>query len=432
MSEIMIAPKTQVSMSMRGIEINELGEALRFCKYYVEALMHPRGDKERQTFEAEALVKLQHGMEIGMPPMAALSQINVIKGKIALSGQALLAKVRGSGHFVKPPQIIWSGEVEKDNRVAAVVFQRVGDDEKTVVRFGASDAIRMGLWKKAGPWRDDPDMMLAWRAVARANRMYWSDITMGMNVIEEVQDFREVLAPTRHAEPQEPRREALPAAGAVDPLMSMLTAPAKQEDDKVAAEATTRQEATPNGSAQSTDRAPESPPGQSSPPQRTMTRAEIAEHNKAVLNSGIDPEGSKAGLDQHQEAAKSLAASEAKRKAKVAKAIVSNAEKPKRKTRKKTEADPESGVTVTVEASVPAAEDPRQASLLDTDTRADKTDEGGWSAPTSCPHCGTQNDSPDRFRCKNIRCNLNWMTGEFEPVDDSEPPHPADEEDLPF
>jgi hypothetical protein len=281
MSEIMIAPKTQVSMSMRGIEINELGEALRFCKYYVEALMHPRGDKERQTFEAEALVKLQHGMEIGMPPMAALSQINVIKGKIALSGQALLAKVRGSGHFVKPPQIIWSGEVEKDNRVAAVVFQRVGDDEKTVVRFGASDAIRMGLWKKAGPWRDDPDMMLAWRAVARANRMYWSDITMGMNVIEEVQDFREVLAPTRHAEPQEPRREALPAAGAVDPLMSMLTAPAKQEDDKVAAEATTRQEATPNGSAQSTDRAPESPPGQSSPPQRTMTRAEIAEHNKA-------------------------------------------------------------------------------------------------------------------------------------------------------
>jgi hypothetical protein len=85
--------------------------------------------------------------------------------------------------------------------------------------FSVRDAMRAGLWSKAGPWKEYPDRQLRWRAIGFNLRDQFSDLLGGFPITEELRDI-----------PGEPPVEApqverqLTPAPPPDPLLATLEA----------------------------------------------------------------------------------------------------------------------------------------------------------------------------------------------------------------
>lgn len=142
---------------------------------------------------------IMRGAEVGLAPMQALSHIAVINGRATLWGDALPALMQRAGHHIDVEI-----EGEGDKAVAVATLTR-GDTGKVIVRrFSMADAKRAGLAGKKGPWQDYPLRMLAHRARSWAIRDGAADALMGLQVAEEVEDYR---GPD-HAKDVTPRRRS--------------------------------------------------------------------------------------------------------------------------------------------------------------------------------------------------------------------------------
>ena len=215
-----IAPRpagADVPIGEQGVQLRTLEDAVRFAKWAVASKLVPEGDTESAVF-----IKLQAGAELGFPPMRALAALCVVNGRLSLMGEALLAKIRQS----KVAQVYVFNDGEGDARRGVFRFERLDTGEKGEVAFSVADAKKAGLWNKKTktggdtPWVTFPDDMLIWKAVARGARRYFSDITLGLGVAEDVRDLPahtiEVLP-----QPEAPRLQAPPATP--DPLLARVT-----------------------------------------------------------------------------------------------------------------------------------------------------------------------------------------------------------------
>jgi hypothetical protein len=175
-------PKPPIGFSDRGIELRTFDDAYRFATAVAKSGLAPKG---LETAE-KILVALQAGVELGFSPMRALSAVAVVNGRPSLMGEAALAKIRQSGVCKSGPDVGTRGEGDK--REGYMIFAR-SDGAVTAVAFSTADAKRAGLWAKSGPWTQYPDDMLMWRAVARACKRYFSDVLLGLTLVEEAQDY---------------------------------------------------------------------------------------------------------------------------------------------------------------------------------------------------------------------------------------------------
>jgi len=119
---------------------------------------------------AQAVVKIIAGQELGFGPMASMTGVHVIKGKVALSSNLLGAAIKRSGRY--------------DYRVVAL------DDDRAVLAFfengeavGESsftmdDAKRAGLLANT-TWKSYPRNMLLARALSNGARWYCPDVFGG-------------------------------------------------------------------------------------------------------------------------------------------------------------------------------------------------------------------------------------------------------------
>lgn len=137
------------------------------------------------------------GNDIGLSPMQSMASITPpINGKCALYGDMGLALVRASGALeVFVERIEGSG----DERTAYTKIKRSGFPEKEFA-YSMSQAKKLKSYKFAyeinsrtklpggGPWYEDPDNMLQWRARWRAIRSEFTDVLNGMGGVEEVED----------------------------------------------------------------------------------------------------------------------------------------------------------------------------------------------------------------------------------------------------
>lgn len=137
------------------------------------------------------------GNDIGLSPMQSMASITPpINGKCALFGDMGLALVRASGQLeVFVERIDGSG----DERTAYTRIKRTGFPEKEFA-YTISQAKKLRSYRSAndinpktklpggGPWLDDPDNMLMWRARWRAIRSEFTDVLNGMGGVEEVED----------------------------------------------------------------------------------------------------------------------------------------------------------------------------------------------------------------------------------------------------
>lgn len=129
----------------------------------------------------EALAAVMYGRELGLAPMESLQQLYIVGGSVAMSGKALSALIHQAGH-----QLVWQEMTEETARVKAMrrqpdgTLMDVGEFE-----FTWDDAVKAGLDEQE-TYTLYPKDMLVWRAVSRAAKYAFPDVTTGMLLPEEV------------------------------------------------------------------------------------------------------------------------------------------------------------------------------------------------------------------------------------------------------
>jgi hypothetical protein len=144
--------------------------------------------------EAQAFVKIVAGREMGLGPLAAVSGLNVIKGRVTFSANLLASMVKR--HPVYDYRV-----TDHTDEACRIAFLQ-NREEIGVSEFTVADAKRAGLGGMN--WQKYPKAMLFARALTQGVRWYCPDVTSGTTayVPEEVGDqVEEVIEPTEVVEP---------------------------------------------------------------------------------------------------------------------------------------------------------------------------------------------------------------------------------------
>lgn len=118
------------------------------------------------------------GKVLGVPPMVAINNINVIQGKPTVAPQLMLALIRKSGQLADL-------KIEDDGNACTVTMTRKGETAH-VEKFSMADASAMGLAGKDN-WRKQPAVMRKWRAISAACRIVFPDVIWGFYTPEEME-----------------------------------------------------------------------------------------------------------------------------------------------------------------------------------------------------------------------------------------------------
>lgn len=151
----------------------QAAQLLDFGALLVKSRMLPQSV---QSPEAAVTIMIK-GMELGLPPMAALNGITVIQGKPTVSPQLMLSLINRSGQL-EDLQITTG----KDG--ATVTMKRKGRSAFSA-SFGPNEAASMGLNTKDNYKKQAP-VMYQWRAVAACARVVFPDVIDGMYTPEEM------------------------------------------------------------------------------------------------------------------------------------------------------------------------------------------------------------------------------------------------------
>src|SRR5688572_14736536 len=87
--------RAPIAMADRGVQLSNFDELARFCVAIAKSRLAPKGFETPESI----MIAVQMGMEVGLGPLSALTNICVINGKPALYGDAALAIVRASGQL---------------------------------------------------------------------------------------------------------------------------------------------------------------------------------------------------------------------------------------------------------------------------------------------------------------------------------------------
>ena len=163
--------------------------------------------------EAQAVVKIVAGQEVGFGPMASMQAVQMIQGKPTFSANALAALVK------KHPAYNYRS-LEHTAEVCRLEFTEDGES-CGVSEFSMEDAQRAGI---AGGqnWKKYPKAMLFARALSQGVRWYAPDVTAGTTayVPEELggEEPEPEAPPTQTAETPEPGEAEEVTGEVVDPL----------------------------------------------------------------------------------------------------------------------------------------------------------------------------------------------------------------------
>lgn len=187
-----------------GVAPTTVEDAWRLSRFIADSEMVPKGYRKRPS---DVLVAIQLGMELGLPPMAALHSIFVANGTPSLYGDGLLAVVMASPRYrdhdeyfevsAQRRETIHSADLQLDTTAAVCTFWRTDSKRPRTASFSIAKAKKAGLWGKAGPWSEYPDRMLKMRARGFSARDAFPDVLRGVRLDVEVSDIPGEPPPVR-------------------------------------------------------------------------------------------------------------------------------------------------------------------------------------------------------------------------------------------
>lgn len=187
----MTEKKEMMNVSGNGVALQTFADMQRFAQAAVSA-----GYWKDLKSVAQAVMKVQMGLELGMKPIQSFTRIHVIEGKPSLSAEAMGALVKASGKY----RLVEKAGDDKAAEVA--VYEKSGDgwDYLGSGRFTIQNAQEAGL-KNRNNWKSYASDMLWARALSRACRRHCSDVVMGFYVPEDF-NMRETSVGLEHIEPE--------------------------------------------------------------------------------------------------------------------------------------------------------------------------------------------------------------------------------------
>jgi hypothetical protein len=125
--------------------------------------LHRSGYFTDAKSEAQAVVKVMAGAELGLPPFASMAGINIIHGKPALGANVIATLVKNDPRYNYNPKI-------HDNEQCVIEWYENGN-KTGESSFTMADAKIAGLTGKDG-WKKFPSDMLFARAITRGSRRF--------------------------------------------------------------------------------------------------------------------------------------------------------------------------------------------------------------------------------------------------------------------
>jgi hypothetical protein len=188
------ATPTRVPVRM-GVAPTNIEEGWRLAQFIAQSELVPKGYRGRP---ADVLVAIQYGMEVGLPPMAALHSIYVTNGRPNLWGDGFLAVIMASPRYKdheeyflvkgEKRELLVSSDLTDDNTTAVCTFWRTDNPRPRTSSFSIAKAKKAGLWTKEGPWQNYPDRMLKMRARGFAGHDAFPEVLRGMTIAEAAMD----------------------------------------------------------------------------------------------------------------------------------------------------------------------------------------------------------------------------------------------------
>ncbi|QDP46852.1 MAG: putative recombination protein [Prokaryotic dsDNA virus sp.] len=178
-SMAMVLAKQQEEVGSRGIVLHSFEDLKRFCSASAASGYF----KDAQDV-AKAIVKVQAGMELGVPPIASMAGIHIVEGKPTLSSGLIASRIKASGkyRFVVKKHTETECELEFKEKLDGS-WESVG-----VASFTMADAAKAGIGGRTN-WKRYPKNMLFARAISNGARWYCADIFTGaIYTTEEIQD----------------------------------------------------------------------------------------------------------------------------------------------------------------------------------------------------------------------------------------------------
>jgi len=125
---------------------------------------------------AQAAVKIMAGRELGIPPVAAMMGIHIIKGKVALGGNLIASRIRAHGYDFQHKQI--------DEKGCVLVFlSKIENGKRTILgesSFTAADAERAQI--KSEMYTKYPRNMFFNRAISNGAKWFCTEVFAGAPV----------------------------------------------------------------------------------------------------------------------------------------------------------------------------------------------------------------------------------------------------------
>ena len=208
---------TVVGMGNRGVNLESMSDAEKFCQKIAGTDIAPKGMKAEAIFGV-----IQAGAELGLSPLRSLANMKIINGRVGPMGALAKALVR-QANILKPGTGFkqeFKGKPGEDDWTACITTHRADESEPVTTEFSVRDAKRAALWGKEGPWKRYPKRMLMWRAVGFHMDDQYGEILMGFHIAEVLEDYPAVETVTAVMEPL--------AEPAKDPLLEELEAVAAE------------------------------------------------------------------------------------------------------------------------------------------------------------------------------------------------------------
>ena len=134
---------------------------------------------------AQAIVKIQAGKELGLPPVYSMQNINLIRDRLTSSANTLAMMVKKSGRYNYRV-------TEHSDQTCTITFYESEEGKWVEVgtsTFTMADAKRADLIKPGGGWVKYPRAMLFSRAISQGARMYAPDAIGGVYTDEEIRSI---------------------------------------------------------------------------------------------------------------------------------------------------------------------------------------------------------------------------------------------------
>lgn len=121
--------------------------------------------------EAQAIVKILYGREVGFGPIASVMGVYIVNGRPSLAAQLIASAVQRSGLYRYRVR-------EWTDKACRIEFFERGESLGESV-FTIEDAQRAELVGKGGPWKQYPKAMLWARAMSQGARAFTPEVFNG-------------------------------------------------------------------------------------------------------------------------------------------------------------------------------------------------------------------------------------------------------------